>query len=103
MSEVTKEMIDGWKAKYGRVAKLTLGGVEWIYRPVDLDEYYSIQELANAAETKSDSIGQEQLIRLSLLSPVVPEKIPAGVTLKLSDEILRLSGFVAEEVKPEEL
>ena len=45
MSEVTKEMIDGWKTKYGRVAKLTLGGIEWFYRPIDLDEYYSIQTI----------------------------------------------------------
>lgn len=104
MSEVTKEMIDGWKLKYGRVAKLTLGGIEWYYRPIDLDEYYSIQELATASpDAKPETIGQEQIIRLSVLMPVVPEKIPAGVTLKLSDEVLKLSGFVTEEIKPEEL
>ena len=103
MSEVTKEMIDGWKTKYSRVAKLTLGGIEWFYRPIDLDEYYSIQTMASLAETKSEAVGQEQIIRLAVLSPVVPEKIPAGVTLKLSDEILKISGFVAEEIKPEEL
>jgi hypothetical protein len=103
MSEVTKEMIDGWKAKYGRVAKLTLGGVEWFYRPINLDEYYSVQELAGLASEKSESVAQEQIIRLAVLSPVVTELIPAGITLKLSDEILKLSGFVSEEVKPEEL
>lgn len=103
MSEVTKEMIDGWKVKYGRVAKLTIGGVEWFYRPIDLDEYYTIQALASTEEGKSEAIGQEQVIRFGVLSPVVAEKIPAGVTLKLSDEILKLSGFVQEEIKPEEL
>ena len=102
MSDVTKEMIDGWKTKYGRVAKLTIGGVEWFYRPIDLDEYYAIQTLANASES-SEAVGQEQIIRIAVLSPVVAEKIPAGVTLKLSDEILKLSGFIQEEIKPEEL
>jgi len=104
MSEVTKEMIDEWKVKYGRVAKLNLGGLEWFYRPIDLDEYYAIQETASlAGEGKSDTVGQEQIIRMGILFPVVSEKIPAGVTLKLSDEILKLSGFVSEEIKPEEL
>lgn len=103
MSEVTKEMIDGWKAKYGRVAKLNLGGIEWFYRPVNLDEYYSIQEIASLSEGKSETVGQEQVIRVGVLSPIVPDIIPAGVTLKLSDEILKLSGFVSEEIKPEEL
>ena len=103
MSEVTKEQIAEWKAKYGRVAKLSLGGIEWYYRPIDLEEYYTIQEMASAVEGKSESIGQEQIIRIAVLSPVLSEKIPAGVTLKLSDEILRLSGFISEEIKPEEL
>ncbi|HLD91534.1 MAG TPA: hypothetical protein VI911_11100 [Patescibacteria group bacterium] len=103
MSEVTKEMIDGWKAKYGRVAKLSLGGIEWYYRPINLEEYYAVQELANTTEGKSEAVGQEQIIRVAVLSPVVTENIPAGVTLKMSDEILKLSGFVSEEIKPEEL
>jgi hypothetical protein len=96
-------MIDGWKAKYGRVAKLNLGGLEWFYRPIDLEEYYMIQEIANLSETKSETVGQEQVIRMGVLSPIVPEKIPAGITLKLSDEILKISGFISEEIKPEEL
>ena len=103
MSEITKEQVAEWKVKYGRVAKLTLGGIEWYYRPIDLSEYYSIQELASAAGPASESVGQEQIIRVAVLSPVVSEKIPAGVTLKLSDEILKLSGFISEEIKPEEL
>lgn len=103
MSEVTQEMIAGWKAKYGRVAKLTVGNTDWYYRPIDLDEYYSIQEVASTSGKKSESVGQEQILRLAVLSPVVTEKIPAGVTLKLSDEILKLSGFSTEEIKPEEL
>ena len=104
MSEqVTKEQVGEWKAKYGRVAKLSLGGIDWYYRPINLDEYYSIQEMTSASENKSDTIGQEQVIRLAVLSPVVSELIPAGITLKLSDEILKLSGFVSEEIKPEEL
>jgi hypothetical protein len=102
MSEVTKEMIDGWKAKYGRVAKLSLGGIEWYYRPINLDEYYSIQEVASSSE-RSESVGQEQIIRTAVLAPVVSDNIPAGVTLKLSDEILKISGFIQEEIKPEEL
>lgn len=103
MSEVTKEQVAEWKAKYGRVAKLPLGGVDWYYRPINLEEYYSVQEMAANAETKSETVGQEQVIRLAVLSPVVSELIPAGLTLKLSDEILKLSGFVTEDVKPEEL
>lgn len=103
MSEVTKEQVAEWKAKYGRVAKLSLGGADWYYRPINLEEYYSVQEMAANAETKSETVGQEQVIRLAVLSPVVSELIPAGLTLKLSDEILKLSGFVTEDVKPEEL
>ena len=103
MSEITKEQIEGWKAKYGRVAKLTLDSIEWYYRPIDLDEYYSVQEMAAQSEKNAETVGQEQLIRLAVLSPVVSEKIPAGVTIKLSDEVLKLSGFVSEEIQPEEL
>ena len=101
MSEVTKEQVAEWKAKYGRVAKLTLGGVEWYYRPINLDEYYAVQELAAASE-KSESVGQEQIVRTCVLAPVVPQTIPAGMTLKISDEVLKMSGF-ADEIKPEEL
>lgn len=103
MSEVTKEQVAEWKGKYGRVAKLSLGGIDWYYRPINLDEYYSIQELAASSERKSESVGQEQIIRTAVLLPVVSDNIPAGVTLKLSDEILKLSGFIQEEIKPEEL
>lgn len=102
MSEVTKEMIDGWKAKYGKVIKLSLGGVEWFYRSLNLEEYYSVQEIANSSD-KSEAIGQEQVVRFGVLSPVVPDVIPAGIVIKLSDEILRLSGFTSEEIKPIEL
>ena len=103
MPEITKEQIEEWKKKYGRVRKLSVNEIDYYYRPLDLDEYYSVQEVANATEGNSDAVGQEQVIRLGVLSPVLAEKIPAGVTIKLSDEILRLSGFVSDEIKPEEL
>lgn len=95
----TQEEIDAWKKQYGRVQKLTIAGVDYYYRPVALDEYLNIQRLIGSDEELS---GEVETVKVGLLSPELPENPPAGVVLKISDEVLRMSGFDIQN-EPEEL
>jgi hypothetical protein len=105
MSEISETTLQEWKKKYGRVCKVSLAGTMWFYRPIDLSEYHTIQDKAAKVsdEKGGEVLGQEEIVRVAVLDPILPDKIPAGVSLKLSDEILKISGFVVEELQPEEV
>ncbi len=98
--EVTDEKIAEWKAKYGRVKKLTVEGVPYYYRPINLDEYYNVEQLVSNGD--GVAYGEVETAKTGLLAPELPANPPAGIVLKLSDEILKLSGF-AQDSPPEEL
>ena len=99
MTNITPELISQWKEKFGRVRKLSVDGIEYYYRSVTLDEYYNIENVVAANE---GAHGEVETVRTGLLEPELPANPPAGLVLKLSDEILKLSGFV-QDGPPEEL
>lgn len=99
MEEPTKETIEEWKTEHGRVKRIPIAGIYYYYRPVTLDEYMNIQRLL---ETDENVSGEKETVVAGLLHPELPKKLPAGLVLALSDEILKLSGF-APDGQPEEL
>lgn len=99
MSEVKEEQVKEWKEQYGRVLKIKLGGVDYYYRPLNTDEYLNIQKLVESG----DEAGPEMLVAIKgTLTPTMDKNAPAGAILTLSDEIMKISGFVPEG-EPEEL
>jgi len=96
--EITKEMIAEWKAKYGKVVKLSFDNVQYYYRPLNIDEYMNIQRLSEADGTN----GEVNVVKAGVIIPEIADNPPAGVILRLSDEILKISGFVPDG-EPEEL
>lgn len=99
MKEVTPEQIKEWKEKYGKVMRLSIGGVQHYYRPIDSDEYLNIQKLLeNDAGTRPEMA----TAKVGTITPEITDKSPAGSVLLLSDEILKISGFVPDG-EPEEL
>lgn len=92
MSEVTKEQIEQWKAKYGKVMKLSLSGIDYYYRPITLDEYLNIQKIMEV----NQSGGQVETAQAGVLFPKLPENPSAGIALNLSEEILKISGFLQD-------
>lgn len=94
-----EEKIKAWKEKHGRVLKLKFSGTDYYYRPITLDEYLNIQKLTEADESIKPEV---ETVKVGVLHPCLGEEPAAGIVLTLSDEILKLSGFVPEG-EPEEL
>jgi len=97
--EITQEKIQEWKTKYGRVRKVVISGIEYYFRPLTLGEYTNIQKLMDA---DVNSNAEVETIKTGVLHPEIAEEPPAGVVLTLSDEILKISGFVVDS-QPEDL
>jgi len=75
MAEViTKEQIEQWKAKYGRVLKLTLSGVDYYYRPLNLDEYMNIRKLVTEVPETKEEV---ETVKAGLITPKLPESAAA--------------------------
>ena len=95
--EITKEQIEQWKVKYGRVLKLVLSGIDYYYRPINIDEYMNIQKLVSEDPNTKAEV---ETAKAGIIAP--KGDMPAGVIMNLSEEILKISGFV-QDSPPEEL
>jgi hypothetical protein len=95
----SEEQVKEWKEKYGKIMKMKVGGVEYIYRALLLPEYLNIQKITEADDSVQPEI---ETVKAGVLEPKLPENPPAGVVMLISDEILKLSGF-NQEGPPEEL
>ena len=97
--EITKEQIEQWKVKYGRVKKLVLSGIDYYYRPINIDEFTNIQKLVNEVPGTKEEV---ETVKAGLITPKLPESPAGGVIMNLSEEILKISGFL-QDSPPEEL
>jgi len=91
--EITQEMINEWKAKYGEVYKVEIAGEEFYYRPLKRAEY---KVVISTADT-SPSFREEQIVqKCSIYPKIEPATMPAlkaGVVTTLTDYIMLVSGF----------
>jgi len=96
--EIKEEQIAEWKKKYGKVMRVSISGIKYYYRPIDSDEYINIQKLISEEEVKAEL----QTAIVGTIFPEINDKSPAGAILVLSDEIIKISGFIPDG-EPEEL
>ena len=96
--ELTQEMIDGWKEKFGDVYSAVLtDDVKYIYRPMKRIEYKSV--IANPEAPRSYM--EEQIVLKCLIYPelsaadLAAEK--AGTVSTLTDLIMAASNFGINE------
>ena len=97
MSEqVTQEMIEEWKIKYGEIYKIDLAGEEYYYRPLKRAEYKGIVQTPESAP----SFREEQIVSKCVIHPNVDAAIiatsKAGVVSTLTDYVMLVSGFGSE-------
>jgi hypothetical protein len=109
---LTKEKIEELKTKYGKIFKVNLGGVDYVYRPLLRSEYKVIQAQAAVATLPNGMIDpsasseiEEEMLKICVVYPENIEDVnslPAGVPSALSAYISEASGFNADSI-PEEL
>lgn len=82
------------KKQFGNVYSTTLGGIEYVFRPLTIEEYEYILEIIG--ESGIDADLEDYAVRFSVVDPpnVNLDKMKAGHVTALADEILRISGFV---------
>lgn len=99
------EKVTEWKKMYGKVAKLTLGGETYVYRPIKRLEWKQLLDKVDKAEGGMQMLQEQTASRCVLHPPGFSSNLsicPAGVPSTLSDAVLKISGF-QQEVEPEEL
>jgi len=115
----TKEQVDAWKSQYGRVLKVTLSGIEFLYRPLTLAELRRLraEESAFIEKLKKEGLSQEELTARtfeysSLMlcktcilfpDPFDFDKNASGLIDSLQPLIMAASGYPEEPPQPEEL
>lgn len=102
---LTEEKIKELKEKYGSIYKITLGGKDYVYRPLLRGEFKEIQ--ASVLES-SEGVGmdpsyasdmEEAMLTKCVVFPeteIEIDKLPAGVPSALSAYISEVSGFNAD-------
>ena len=115
----TKEQIDAWKVQHGRVLKVTINGLEFLYRPLTLAELRRLraEESAFIEKLKKESLSQEEVtartfeyssLMLCKTCILYPEsfdfdKNASGLIDSLQPLIMSASGYPEEPPQPEEL
>lgn len=100
MELITQDMIEQWKKQYGAVYKISLSDSDYYYRYLTRKEYREFvklnQETVVQTGSPVDQLYEEKIVKACLLYPtnIDIEKCPAGVVSMLSDEIMKVSGFV---------
>lgn len=102
---IDPEAVDGWKKMFGRVELLKVGDKHFVYRPMKRLEWRQIGDQVQEADGDVGMV-QEMTVSRCVLHPrgfsgELAES-DAGVVLTLSEAIMKLSGFGAEE-EPVEL
>ena len=96
--EVTQEMIDGWKEKFGDIYSATLAdGNKYIYRPMKRIEYKAV----TANQDAPRSYMEEQIVLKCLINPSITatdlSSEKAGTVSTLTDLIMAASNFGINE------
>ena len=91
--EITQEMINEWKTKYGEVYMLNVAGDDYYYRPLKRAEYKTILQTPEA----SPSFREEQIVQRCIIHPAIDpasmSALKAGVITTLTDYVMLVSGF----------
>lgn len=95
---LTDELIESWKKKYGRIKKIAADNNEYYYRAVDLSEWLNLQSVL---EQNKELKGEVEIVKIGLLYPDFQPKLGAGIILKISDDIMLMSGFGQDAVPQE--
>ena len=100
---LTEEKIKELKEKHGSIYKITLGGKDYVYRPLLRGEFKEIQASVLDGATEMDpayaSDMEEAMLRKCVVFPedeIEIDKLPAGVPSALSSYISEVSGFNAD-------
>jgi hypothetical protein len=95
--EITQEMIDGLKKQYGDIYKVTLGGQDYIYRPLKRVEYKGV--ISNPDATRSYS--EEQIVQKCVVYPTMDSGAisagKAGTVSTLTELVMEVSDFGIKE------
>lgn len=95
--ELTQEIIQELKSKFGEVYKVNLNGQDFVYRPLKRVEYKSI---VNAADVNR-SFSEEQIVSKCLVFPELDATTlsaeKAGTVTTLTDLIMIASNFGVQE------
>jgi len=93
MSEITQEMINEWKTKYGEIYKIEISEEEYYYRPLKRAEYKSVIQTGEAsANYREEQIATKCTIHPQI-DPATMAALKAGVITTLTDCIMLVSGF----------
>jgi hypothetical protein len=96
--EVTKEMVEKWKAEHGKIFKSVIDGQTYVWRQIKRKEYVTIM----SNESEEDSVSERVFERQELMTLTVvlyPANIQehieraAGLATILAEEIVLKSGF----------
>lgn len=82
------------KQRYGNIYSTVLGKVEYIFRPLTIEEYRYI--LDSTGDGKTDADLEDVAVSFGVVSPnpLDLDKMKAGHVSALAEEILRVSGFI---------
>jgi len=99
--EVTEEMVQEWKEKYGKIYRITHPDAIVYYRIMNRDDYMDImQRQAVAAQTGDVNYDAEiETITKCVLNEIPFELLQhkSGIATVIHEEILKNSGFVVVE------
>jgi len=114
MEDQVKKIVEENKASGYSVVLIKIDLCEYIFRSISRGEWRKIlsaryarlkgKEKDPLAMLESQEFESEEIAQSCTLYPIVNfDKLPAGVVLKLSDEILRLSSFEEEQLEVKRL
>ncbi|HHY08870.1 MAG TPA: hypothetical protein GX530_10255 [Corynebacteriales bacterium] len=99
---VSREQIDEWKAKYGKVYAVEINDIMFYFYPISRPQYREIMNNLSGGPSERE----EQLCQMLVLHPAAFDysspAAPAGIATVLSEIILDKSGF-AVKGEPKEL
>lgn len=97
VKEITQEMINEWKTKYGEIYQIILGGQAYVYRPMKRIEYKQI----TANQDTNRAFSEEQIVQKCLIFPQLDSTSlsaeKAGTVTTLTDLIMVASNFGVQE------
>lgn len=99
MVTVTKDMIDGWKQKYGSAYKVKFDTFDVYFRPLDRDSWIS---LSTKAEEDPDNFDSElETCKMCILNDVTETELKskAGIIAILAEQIMSKSGYQPVEIE----
>lgn len=100
---LTEEMIQAWKAQYGKVFKNVIDGKEFIWRRIKRQEY--VRAMGLMAEEgphmyiRQDAIAKEVVLFPSKETFAILAEEYAGLCGEIADSVIVKSGFISSETE----